>query len=285
MKTNWTYLKILLAVSIILILASGCGESEKKSDLKTDGMKALESSDFLKAINYFRDALQDNPSDRDLLYYLGLSYKRYDMFDSAYAYFKRAHILYVRDREINQELLDLCPMYGDFDGAINAIAVLITTGDNEKMYYSQLAEFYLQKGENSMAIKYYKLLIDENPDDKRWYLRVAGLLTEEQKFDQSIGFLNQLNERFGPSAEAYANLAINYISTKQLDKAEDAFRTSLSLDPENIPVWINLANLLTERDNREKKAEALEIYKKYYSQTPKFYNLDSLIPALEEELK
>ncbi len=72
---------------------------------------------------------------------------------------------------------------------------------------------------------------------------------------------------------------------KDIPNGEKYFRLSVEANPSNIPVWINLANVLTEEKDVAKKKEALEIYKKYQSQTPKAFKLDSLIPALEAELK
>ena len=58
----------------------------------------------------------------------------------------------------------------------------------------------------------------------------------------------------------------------------------MSLNSENVPTWINLANVLTTMNDRNKKLEALEIYKTYKDQTPAFYNLDSVITALQTQL-
>ena len=60
--------------------------------------------------------------------------------------------------------------------------------------------------------------------------------------------------------------------------------SSLELNHDNVPTWINLANVLTAQKSRDKKLEALQIYKTYKDQTPAFYNLDSVIAGLQTEL-
>lgn len=268
-----------------LLLISGCGDGKKTDgDPKSAGLEALESGRYMKAVGIFKGALVDNPSDRDLLYNLGISYKKLDMFDSALVYLQRGRLFYIRDRGINKELADLCPIYGDFQCAIDAIAALIETGDNEKMYWARLAELYYRNKDKLMAVKYYKLLLHEFPDRKNYYIYLSGSLSELFRYEESNNFLNQCLDKFGPAPEVYANLGTNFLSLKQFDKAEQAYRGSLALNPENVPIWINLAHMLTIGDDRVRKTEALEIYKKYINQTPKFYNLDSIIPALEAEL-
>jgi len=263
----------------------GCGE--KAADvgkLTAEGRRALDSGDFNKAVNIFKKALREKPSDRDLLYYLGLSFKKLDIYDSAYTYFRRAKILYVHDREINREIIEMAPMYEDYEDAINAIAVMVLTGDNEKMYWPKLADFHYRNMNMYMTVKYCKLIIADDPESKDYYLYLSRALSQMGKFEESSNVLFDALERFGPSSEAYANIAVNYISLNNIPKAEEFFRKSLAINPKSIPTWINLANILTEQDDRAKKEEALGIFKQYYEQTPPAYKLDSIIPALEAEL-
>jgi tetratricopeptide (TPR) repeat protein len=83
---------------------------------------------------------------------------------------------------------------------------------------------------------------------------------------------------------AYAQMAINYITLKDFSKSEEYFRRAIELDQTNVSLWVNLANVLSEQDNREKKEEALTIYRTYSINTPEIFNIDSLIDALEREL-
>ncbi len=275
---------ILLFISTVMLI-SGCGEKARDmSMLKQQGIAAYEAKNFMQAINLCREGLKAEPSDRDFLYYLGVSYAEMDLFDSAIIYIRRAKVLYPRDREINRQLVQLCPRFQDYDCALRAIAVLIATGDNEKMYWPQLADLNYRVGNLILAVQYYKLALADNPNIANYYLYLSVALGRLGKFEEAIKYLKQSIERFGPNEESYANMGTMYINLRRFDKAEECFRSSLALNPDNISIWINLANILTMSDDREKKLEGLEIYKKYRAQTPAMYNLDSLIPALESEL-
>ncbi|SYZ74691.1 exported hypothetical protein [Candidatus Zixiibacteriota bacterium] len=275
---------IILALAGIISIA-GCGQSAKDFEsLKSSGEQALGSGDYNKAINKLQEAFRMKPSDRDVLFLLGTAFKKVEQYDSAYSYFKRAKLLYANDRQINKEILDMAPSFNDTDGALNAIAVLIATGDNEKMYWPMLAELNYRREDLQTAAKYYQLLIADNPSDKTYYLALSNTLSQLGDFAQSNGVLFKAVENFGPSAEAYANIAINYLSMKEVASGEKYFRKSVEINPSNIPVWINLANVLSEENDIAKKKEALAIYKKYRDQTPKGFKLDSLIPALEAEI-
>lgn len=288
MKSNLrnTNAFVLILISAFLLLNCGGGDSEGSVERALlEGRSAIDSKNYVVAINIFNESIKDHPSNRDLIYLLGVCYAKLDMIDSALVYLRKGKVLYPRDRDINKQLVFLCPLVGDDDGALKAVATLIATGDNERMYWRTLAELFYRTGNKILAIKYYRLIIAENPDWGTYYLSLSRTLAEMGNFKESNEILEKSIERFGPVSESCANLAVNYVNMKKYDKAEEYFRKSLAVDPDNIPVWINLAHVLVERETTKKKTEALEIYKKYYGITPKAFGLDSLIPALEAELK
>lgn len=273
-------------VFLVGILAINCGKSDKEfAARRGEGLKAFESGDYNKAVNLFKEAYLIKPSDRDILVDLGRTFKKLSLYDSALAYFKRGKILYNSDRSINKEILDLSIGANDTKGALLAIATLISTGDNERMYWPLLAELNYREKNYTLAVHYYQLLLKENPREPNNYLLLSGVLSQIGQFEESNGILTLAIQSFGPSPEFCTNMAINYMNLKNLAKAEEYMRMSLRLDPNSIPIWINLANLLGEQNDKAKKKEALEIYKKYRIGAPEGFKIDSLIGVLENELK
>ncbi len=270
---------------LLLFCFSGCGETANDFEsVKNKGQEQLDQGNFFKATEYFHQALIFKPSDRDVIYSLGQTYKKLDMYDSAMAYFKKGRILYSHDREINKELVELCPAYGDFSGAINSIASLIASVDNEQIYWYKLAELYYYNKEPLMAIKYYKLLLDENPERASIYLKMAHTYSELGRYDEANKILNNSIAAIGPTAEVYANMGINKMIKNDYDEAEALLRKSVALDNSNNLVWINLANLLTMKENRDSDLEAYQIYKQFETGAPPGFKLDSIIPSLEIKL-
>jgi tetratricopeptide (TPR) repeat protein len=204
--------------------------------------------------------------------------------DSAYYYYRKAKVLYNNDREVNRELIQMAPAFKDYDVAFKAIAAMINTGDNEKIYWPQLAELYYMDNQYHKAAGYYQKLIEDDSGNAYYYLSLAGVLSMGRKPDESNKVLLTALDRFGPRPEFYTNVAVNYANQAKFKEAEKYFRLSLGLSQDNIPTWINLANVLSALPDRDKKLEALEIYKTYKDQTPAFYNLDSVIAGLQTEL-
>lgn len=280
MLRNITFIILMLPA----LLSVGCGKNKDIEALKQEGQAALAQGKSELAINIFRQAYKEMPSDRDIIVGLASAYKKALITDSAYSYYKRAKLLYNNDREVNRELLRMAPAYKDYDIAFKAIAALINTGDNEKLYWPQLAELYYMDKQYYKAASYYKLLIEDDSSNAYYYLSLAGVLSLGQTPAESNKVLFAAVEKFGPRPEFYTNIAVNYTNLAMFKEAEKYFRLSLELSSDNIPTWVNLANVLTTMDDRKKKLEALEIYKTYKDQTPAFYKLDSIITALQSEL-
>jgi len=272
----------IIFVSFCFIIS--CGGSDTPEETLQKAQKAFSSGNYLTAVEHYRKLYQQRPTDPEILYELGMSYKKANIIDSALSFFRRANILKPGSRDISQQLLELCPEVKNWSCAIEAINTLIATGDNEIMYLPKLAEYSYRAGYLNQAALYLERLMKHDPEMREPYLQLSTIYSQQGHYEKSVELLEEYLEKFGPSAEIYANLALNYISLENYEKAEGAFRNSLKVNPDNVPIWINLAHLLSDLDSREKKKEALEIYKRFYKQTPPVFKLDSIIPALEKEL-
>ena len=280
MNKKATYISILLMALLII----GCGTTKNLDTLKREGKAALEQGQSDRAISLFREAYKQAPSDRDAIVGLASAYEKALQVDSAYYYYRKAKVLYKNDREVNRKLLQLAPGFKDYDVAFRAIASMVNTGDNEKLYWPQLAELYYLDKQYHKAAEYYSLMIEDDSSNAYNYLSLAGVLSLGQRPDEANKVLLKAVEKFGPRPEYYTNIAVNYANQSKFKEAEKYFRKSLELNHDNVPTWINLANVLTAQKSRDKKLEALQIYKTYKDQTPAFYNLDSVIAGLQTEL-
>jgi len=274
-------ISLLAAVSVLL----GCSGEENYEALAQKGRDALNNKDYNEALHNFQKALHLKPSDRDMLYSIGLAFKGLEMPDSAISYLGRADVLYPSDREINEELLRLCPLVEDYECALTAVKTLIATGDNEEMFYIFLADFNYFLGNNFLAEKYYRLLIKEQPNETRYYINLADALTKMQKYDESTKVLLTAMNRFGPNPFVFSNIAANYVPQKKFAEAEKYLRKAVEFDPNSLSLLINLAHVLSAQDDKEKKREAIMIYRANYMDIPNLFNVDSLINVLEKEIE
>lgn len=276
---------LLTTIVIVSLIFLNCGQDGRDFDtLAKAGMDAYDRADYNEAVSLFNKALHLKPSDRDMLYQIGLTFERLDLADSALVYLHRADILYPADYDVNKELFRLCSNTEDYECALSAIRMLIANGDSEEMFWIPLADLNYFIGNYRLAVMYYKLLIDEDPKEGRYRWNLSDCLAKMNKPEESNEVLEKAVKELGPNPVAYSQIAINYVTMQKHALAEEYFRKAIKFDPKNVSLWINLANVLTEQDSREKKEEGLEIYRRYYIDTPEMFKIDSLIKALEKEL-
>ncbi len=276
----------IFAFLILTVLTAilACGGGDDFDSLAKAGGAAYQKSDYNEAISKYGKALHLKPSDRDMLIKMGLTFGKLNLLDSSLVYFHRANILYPTDYEINKELFRLCTLAEDYEGALSAIQMMIANGDNEEMFWIPLADLNFFLGKYNLARIYYEQLIDGDPKEGRYRWNLSECYARLNKPAEAVTVLKEAVAALGPNPAAYSQIAVNFITLKEFDQAEIYFRRAIKFDQNNVPLWINLAHTLVEQNNRDKKEEALAIYKLYYIDTPEMFMLDSMINALEVEL-
>lgn len=110
---------------------------------------------------------------------------------------------------------------------------------------------------NDEAIETLTALVDESPEDYSGYMALGGVLASEKRYEEAIGiyttafkYLDRNDSRFWP---LHYRLGIAFERTKQWPKAEETFKHTLTLSPDQPDVlnylgysWIDMNMNLEE---------------------------------------
>lgn len=275
---------ILLPLSAALLILACASEPETFDERLKAGEHAFVSGDYFKARGYLLQALNEKPSDRGLLYLLGLTYSRELMYDSAAFYLGRANTLYPDDREINLGLYDAALNVEDWESARAALRVLVETGDPVESHLETLAELSLQMEDLPWAHYYYGQLLEREQDNPNRWIQVANTAADMGSLFVALELLDSAVEMFGPNETFLSNKGIYYAALKRYPESEDIFRALILADSTAIAYRINLASALASQDEPQKKREALELYRLAQDVLGADARMDSLIEVLEEEI-
>lgn len=279
-------MKYCCALLVLVLALSGCTRKpESFEELMAAGKKAFVDKEYSVARGYLGRAIAQNPSDHDGLYFLGLAYARDYLLDSAYFYLGRADVLYAHDREINLELLSLARALKDDEVTIRAIGVLVATGDPESQYWENLAALQAKVGNYYNAYHYARRLLEADPENRNWYLGAATAAANIDSIHVSLRILDSALEKFGPLPELRTNRATFLIADQRYTEAEQLLRALHTEDTASVAIRINLANVLATQDDRQKKLEALKMYKQLALLDMGQLNIDSVIVVLEKEVE
>ncbi|MDH4157131.1 MAG: hypothetical protein OEW00_07640 [candidate division Zixibacteria bacterium] len=279
-------MKKYLLVAFCVVILTGCGkEPQTFEELKAAGRSAFLDDDYARAREYLTRAVALQSSDRSVLFFLGLSYQRDYIFDSALFYLKRVDILYPDDREVNLELYKVCLAMEDWRNAIRSIGVLVKTGDKAEDYYPQLAELNLKLENLPNAYYFSRETLKLFPDNPNYYLQLANVAAELDSLDISLATIDSALTRFGERDELLLNKGLYLVARNRPGDAERIFRDLAAKDTSFIPYRINLANALSTQKSTVKKAEALELYRQLQPLVGgEQFRIDSMIGVLEKEL-
>jgi tetratricopeptide (TPR) repeat protein len=279
-------MRTLFAAILLTLVIAGCSsEPQTAEELKKAGNKAFLAEDYAEARTYFLEALQKKPSDKDLLYFTGMSYKRDFILDSALIYLKKADLLHPDDREINMEIYDVAMTLGEWKYADLAVRTFIRTGDPESMYYGELADIASKMGNRSTAFYYlYRQYNEIGLQDAQRFSQLAGLAADVDSIGLAYRILDSAVTRFGQSDVFEMTRAKVLFDDRKLTEAEALLRKLSAKYPDEADISLNLANALANQKSPAKKREALDMYRRI---RPNYGNpalVDSIIANVERQL-
>jgi len=283
-----TWSGFALLVTVLLVL--GCSGGNKSVDeLKAEGQKAFIDGNYSRARALFLQGLAKAPSDKDLLYYTGLAFKRDFILDSALFYLKRRELLYPNDRETCRELYELSLQLENWEYALSALSCLVATGDQLEDHYADYAELWAKSNNPLNGYFFVKKAIEVNPDQQNLYMQAANLASILDSNQQALHWIDSALIRFGENGILLSTRAMMLARQEKYAEAEKIYRRVYEKDTSVIPAAINLANVLASQSSRRKQKEALRLYSQARAgaseKLRRDFKLDSLITDLQSRLK
>ncbi|RKX25624.1 MAG: hypothetical protein DRP45_05480 [Candidatus Zixiibacteriota bacterium] len=278
------YVCVLSLLLTLLVVLGGC-EGESAEELRAAGKEAFFEEDYSRARDLLVQALQLSPSDKDLLYYAGLAYERDFLYDSAIFYFRRADILYPKDRAINQHIRVIATGLGRWQEAIDATYVLARSGDGYEAYNAELSRLWEENGSSLNALYWGRKAIASDTLKENWYIRLSGLASKCGSLYVSIAYIDSAIDLIGPRNELVSNKATCLADLGDYIAAETLLRPLVDSDSALDVSRYSLARTLAAQNDRNKKIEAIQLFRELLPLLPPEAQLDSIIAILEEELQ
>ncbi len=260
-------------------------------DLQTRGL-------FDQAIDEYKLAIRDDPRNPVAWVDLGSAYQAKKSFDEAVDAYKRAIALdpnnaaakqgikAASDAKQDQLVTDATKSAADlfrigkFDEAIAKYQEVLKVTPQDASLYFNLGATYQAKKDLDAAITAYRQAINFDPKNQDYqkaltdaYQKKADpiITLAEQKhkakdYASAIDLYQQALALTPKNAALWYNLAGAYYSREQYDRARDAYKKALDLDPKGQVNDMYLMALIDEHYGRG--AVALDTYKQYLAQAP-----------------
>lgn len=228
-----------MAVLLFPLLISACALSEASKKQASYhfqmGMSYLGENNVTGALVEFTEAEKIDPDDPELMNYLGLSYFRKNKFELAEQKYLKSIALKPNYSEARNNLGVNYLEMKRWDEAIHHLRVV--TDDifyqNQEAANINLGLAYFGKGDYPQALSVLRSVVGNYPRSARARITLGRLYFATDKVELSIIEYKKALELNRDYVNAYYNLALSYLKTKENTAALAAFREVLRLAPDS----------------------------------------------------
>jgi tetratricopeptide (TPR) repeat protein len=231
-----------------------------------------------EALTYFDKAINKKPDWPDSYAEKGMTLSFLHRWDEAGPILKKAidmnynesavFFLYgVYLREVRKQLADAIPYYEK---------VISMNPDVSYKLYIDVGDSYYDLGKYDESIKAFQNYLQHDKDNF-YALSVIGEINNIKKnYEEALKFLLQCYnmEPKQKEKEINAQIGASYCGLKQYDKAEEHFKKSLSIDPNNKYVLAQLAEMYY---NEVRNEDAIKSCNEYLNLDPNYARVNSIL--------
>ncbi|XP_054643171.1 intraflagellar transport protein 88 homolog isoform X2 [Dunckerocampus dactyliophorus] len=203
--------------------------------LVNKGNTEFVKQDYVKAAEFFKEALRNDSSCTEALRNLGLTYKKLNRLEDALDCFLKLHAILRDSAEVMYQLADTYELLEDPQQAIEWLMQVISVVPNDPKalaklgdlhdvegdksqalhYYCEsfrlfpcnieviewLAAYYVQTQLYEKAIQYFERAILVQPSEVRWQLMVASCYRRSGNYQKSLDTYKEIHRKFPENVE------------------------------------------------------------------------------------
>ena len=197
-----------------------------------------------KATNAITVAMRLDPDRAAVYYSLGNMQYLTGRSEDAAGSLRRSLTLQPDSDETHRLLGEVLAERGDIDGGLAELQEAIRIRPGYWRGYMALGLAYYRAGRYREALEPYRRATELQPNEPSPFANLGTVYHRLGDITQAIGNYEHA-VRLGPSASAYANLALAYYRANRLDDALQAYGQALIADPKSVLNHRNLGDVYT----------------------------------------
>ncbi|HKV24650.1 MAG TPA: tetratricopeptide repeat protein [Candidatus Acidoferrum sp.] len=223
------------------------------------GTTYYKKSDYLKAIDSFKQALVENPHDDEAEQLLGLSYYLAGRPAEAIPALEKVQTWYASANVDASYILGICYIQTkDYPNARKAFAKMFDVGPDSAASYLFTARMLLRQDFAPVAEEYAQKAVELDPNLPLAHEVLGEIYLYHSQIEPAIAeFQKELKVNPGYAA-AYYKLADCYSRIQKFDNAERLLQRSIWLDPTSTGPFILLGKVLEKKGETQLAVRALQ---------------------------
>lgn len=153
-----------------------------------------------------KKAAELDPDNKWYQIRLGLFYRNTEQFDEFIKVYEPLIAKYPDNINLLTELIDVCLMTGNYDKALEKLDLLEKQAGINALVSEQRIEIYKRQGKTKLVISELQRLIEENPENTRYYHMLAKVYMENKKDKDAVKLYEQIKS-IDPT-DPYINISL-----------------------------------------------------------------------------
>jgi arylsulfatase A-like enzyme/Flp pilus assembly protein TadD len=233
------------------------------------GEIAAERGDTVKAIAYFRQALQLDNKRCDVLQKLAAALTSLGNLDEAVQYLQEAVRLRPEDPKSLNNLGIILARQEKLDEATALFQKVMEIDPDDADAYSNLGNVFALQGRMDEAAEYWSKSLRLKPDQTEVLENLGKISFQKGRIDQAIGYWKRSLQVDPKQPGVYFNLGFALSKKEDISQAIEYYQKAVQLKPDYYQAHTNLANLLNLKGNT---AEAIQHWRQSLEAEPKQAN-------------
>ncbi len=247
-------------------------DREQAEQFEEERRMAVSMGDLKGQVSRLERQLEEEPENVNRILRLARLYRDADRLGDARDLLREKRELMPENYEIREEL-------GDLQLVIYDQAIAAAEESDEPDAEARAEE--LREKRNQYGIKEYEWRLAEHPTDREARLQLGRFYMENGGFNDAIAAFQEAAEDGRLETSARKLLGLCFMRKKQNDLAVEQFEQALSLHPEMDDEGKGLRYLMAQaKEAMGQREEALQIYKRIYSQDINFRDVSEKVDAL-----
>ncbi len=198
-------------------------------------LRAYQNGDWEKAIDYFEQSIENEPTFPDLSYYLGETYRSMGSFKEAENAYRQALLVDPDFAPAYVSLAMLDAEQGELDSAAERLNQAIKLDKNFGQAYLELAKIQIQQNQIEAAEENLVLAEKYLPDSPMISIVLGQAALAQEDFRSAIRYAEQATERDLTNLEAYRLLGEAMQANSQVKESLDPLYIYVTYSEETDP--------------------------------------------------
>lgn len=223
------------------------------------GAAYYQKSDYLKAIDYLKKALEEDPKDNEAVQLLGLAYYLTGRPAEAIPHLSKVQTWYPRANVDASYILGMCYMQTHaYDQARKAFAAMYDVPPDSAASYLFTARLLLRQQFDPVAEEYAQKAVALDPKLPLAHFLLGELFMFKSRIAEAIGEFQKELALNPAHAATYYKLADAYSRIQKLEEAERLLQRSIWLDATSTGPYILMGKVLLKKGETELAVRALQ---------------------------